>query len=75
MRHQRSHSSSADPRVGNELIVDAVSDDEGRFQLNDLPAGQWRVTVAKGGYTGRSVNDAVRPTRANPLHPRATGEG
>lgn len=34
----------------NELIVDAVSDDEGRFQLNDLPAGQWRVTVAKGGY-------------------------
>jgi hypothetical protein len=34
----------------NELFVDALSDDEGRFQLNDLPAGQWRVTVAKGGY-------------------------
>jgi hypothetical protein len=34
----------------NELFVDALSDDQGRFQLNDLPAGEWRVTVAKGGY-------------------------
>jgi hypothetical protein len=34
----------------NELFVDALSDEEGRFQLTDLPPGQWRVTVAKGGY-------------------------
>ena len=34
----------------NELFVDALSDDEGRFQLTDLPPGQWRVTVSKGGY-------------------------
>jgi hypothetical protein len=34
----------------NELFVDALSDDEGRFQLTDLPQGQWRVTVSKGGY-------------------------
>ena len=27
-----------------------VSDEEGRFQLTDLPAGRWRVTVSKGGY-------------------------
>ena len=33
-----------------ELFVDALSDDEGRFQLTDLPPGQWHVTVAKGGY-------------------------
>jgi hypothetical protein len=30
--------------------VVAASDDEGRFQLLDLPAGHWRVTVSKGGY-------------------------
>src|SRR5688572_26571513 len=36
--------------TNNELFVDAVSDEEGRFQLTDLPAGQWRVTVSKGGY-------------------------
>jgi hypothetical protein len=34
----------------NELFVDALSDDEGRFQLSNLPPGDWRVTVAKGGY-------------------------
>jgi len=34
----------------NELFVDALSDDEGRFQLTNLPQGQWRVTVSKGGY-------------------------
>jgi hypothetical protein len=34
----------------NELFVDALSDEEGRFQLTDLPPGQWRVTVSKGGY-------------------------
>jgi hypothetical protein len=27
-----------------------LSDNEGRFRLTDLPAGQWRVTIAKGGY-------------------------
>jgi hypothetical protein len=34
----------------NELFVDALSDDEGRFQLTDLPQGDWRVMVSKGGY-------------------------
>ena len=34
----------------NELFVDALSDEEGRFQLTDLPQGQWRITVSKGGY-------------------------
>jgi len=34
----------------NELFVDALSDDQGRFQLSNLPPGEWRVTVAKGGY-------------------------
>ena len=34
----------------NELFVDALSDDEGRFQLTNLPQGEWRVTVSKGGY-------------------------
>jgi hypothetical protein len=36
--------------TNNELFVDALSDDEGRFQLTNLPQGEWRVTVAKGGY-------------------------
>ena len=36
--------------TNNELFVDALSDDEGRFQLTNLPPGQWRVTVSKGGY-------------------------
>jgi hypothetical protein len=30
-------------------FVDALSDDDGRFAL-DLRPGQWRITVAKGGY-------------------------
>jgi len=34
----------------NELFVDALSDDQGRFQLTNLPPGEWRVMVAKGGY-------------------------
>jgi hypothetical protein len=36
--------------TNDELFVDAVSDDEGRFQLTNLPPGRWRVTVSKGGY-------------------------
>lgn len=34
----------------NELFVDAVSDDEGRYQLANLPPGDWRISVSKGGY-------------------------
>ena len=34
----------------NELVVDAISDDEGRYQLANLPPGDWRITVSKGGY-------------------------
>src|SRR6185503_19536458 len=34
----------------NELFVDALSDDLGRFRLTNLPQGEWRVTVSKGGY-------------------------
>jgi hypothetical protein len=36
--------------TNNELFVDALSDDEGRFQLSGLASGEWRVTVSKGGY-------------------------
>ena len=36
--------------TNDELFVDAVSDEEGRFQLTDLPPGRWRVIVSKGGY-------------------------
>jgi hypothetical protein len=36
--------------TNNELFVDALSDDQGRFALTDLPPGSWRVTVSKGGY-------------------------
>jgi hypothetical protein len=36
--------------TNKELVTDALSDDEGRFQLTNLPPGEWRVTVSKGGY-------------------------
>jgi hypothetical protein len=36
--------------TNDELFVDALSDDAGRFQLTNLPPGQWRITVSKGGY-------------------------
>src|SRR5688572_12914400 len=36
--------------TNKELVADALSDDEGRFQLSNLPPGEWRVTVSKGGY-------------------------
>jgi hypothetical protein len=32
------------------LFIDGLTNDEGRFQLTNLPPGQWRVTVTKGGY-------------------------
>jgi hypothetical protein len=35
---------------GNSRDVWAMTDDEGRFELLDLSAGEWRVTVSKGGY-------------------------
>jgi carboxypeptidase family protein len=36
--------------TNDEMFVDGTTDDDGRFQLNDLRAGAWRVTVSKGGY-------------------------
>jgi hypothetical protein len=36
--------------TNDEMFVDGTTDDDGRFQLNDLRAGGWRVTVSKGGY-------------------------
>jgi hypothetical protein len=36
--------------TNDEMFVDGTTDDEGRFQLNGLRAGGWRVTVSKGGY-------------------------
>jgi hypothetical protein len=36
--------------TNNEDFVDAVSDDEGRFQLANLAPGEWTVTISKGGY-------------------------
>lgn len=36
--------------TNDEMFVDGTTDDDGRFQLNGLSAGQWRVTISKGGY-------------------------
>lgn len=36
--------------TNNELFVDALTDEEGRFQLANLAPGQWTVTIVKGGY-------------------------
>jgi hypothetical protein len=36
--------------LGDERIVDAITDDQGRYQLAGLGAGAWRVTIAKPGY-------------------------
>ena len=36
--------------TNDEMFVDGTTDDDGRFQLNGLRAGQWRVTISKGGY-------------------------
>jgi hypothetical protein len=36
--------------TNDEMFVDGTTDDDGRFQLNGLRAGAWRVTVSKGGY-------------------------
>jgi hypothetical protein len=33
-----------------ELSVEAITDDQGRYALNGLAAGDWLVTVSKGGY-------------------------
>jgi len=49
----------------NQLFVDAVTDDEGRYELMNLPPGSWRVTVAKGGYL------TWQPGQRRPFHPPA----
>jgi Carboxypeptidase regulatory-like domain len=36
--------------TNDEMFIDGTTDDDGRFQLNGLSAGQWRVTISKGGY-------------------------
>jgi hypothetical protein len=36
--------------LSGDVFVEAITDEEGRFQLADLPAGEWRVTISKGGY-------------------------
>jgi hypothetical protein len=36
--------------TNDEMFVDGTTDDDGRFQLNGLKAGEWRVTIFKGGY-------------------------
>lgn len=36
--------------TNDEALVDATSDDEGRFTLTDLAPGSWQVTIQKGGY-------------------------
>jgi len=36
--------------TNDEMFVDGTTDDDGRFQLNGLKAGEWRVTISKGGY-------------------------
>jgi hypothetical protein len=36
--------------TNDEMFVDGTTDDDGRFQLTGLKAGEWRVTVSKGGY-------------------------
>ena len=36
--------------LGDDRVVDAITDDLGRFQLAGLSAGPWRVTVSKSGY-------------------------
>ena len=38
--------------TNNELFVDALSDDQGRFQLANLPPGDWRVMV---GASSREI--------------------
>jgi len=34
----------------DERFIDAITDDDGRFELSNLTAGAWDVTVEKGGY-------------------------
>jgi hypothetical protein len=36
--------------LSDQRIVDAITDDQGRYQLAGLTAGEWRVTVSKAGY-------------------------
>lgn len=32
------------------LFLDAMTDEEGRFQILNVPAGEWEISVQKGGY-------------------------
>lgn len=49
----------------DENVVDAITDDEGRYRLSSLPPGQWRVSVSKGGYFTWEVGQR-RPFEAPP---------
>jgi hypothetical protein len=49
----------------DRTFVDALSDDDGRFQLGNLTPGRWSVTVSKGGYFSWHIGQK-RPFEAPP---------
>ena len=51
--------------LSDERIVDAITDEQGRYQLTGLTAGDWRVTVSKAGYFTREVGQR-RPFESPP---------
>jgi hypothetical protein len=58
----------------NALHVDALTDDEGGYELANLPPGEWRVTVTKGGYYPWQPGQR-RPFDAPPPLSLARGQG
>ena len=51
--------------LSDERIVDAITDEQGRYQLAGLTAGEWRVTFSKAGYFTREVGQR-RPFESPP---------